>query len=270
MKQKQILSMLLTLVVLLTSSVTAFAVASQGDAAVPGDVKPVKSYTATVGKFYCLPDDVRQSGDTYATSNSKILTTEKDTSIFTPIANGTAYIVITNGIAKRYVKVIVGTATQAAVPTQTPQTWEEKINALTLNPPEPSSVNEDFLPRYKDVQALKTSEMTNYQYLWAVYNYSMKDTRVSLEDYPWYRSCVVYAGNLTNALELAGFDAVYITGECTVKGGGWTKHSWSGIMVNGEVVYLDANIPAEHGGSAEVYFVIDPSKTTIYRNAEIN
>ena len=79
------------------------------DVAVPANVKPVKSYTAVVGKTYKLPDVVKKTGDTYATSNSAVLTVEKETGRFKAIANGTAYIVATNSTNTRYIKITVGT-----------------------------------------------------------------------------------------------------------------------------------------------------------------
>ena len=83
------------------------------DVAVPANVKPVKSYTAVVGKTYKLPDVVKKTGDTYATSNSAVLTVEKETGRFKAIANGTAYIVTTNSTSTRYIKITVGTGKSA-------------------------------------------------------------------------------------------------------------------------------------------------------------
>lgn len=271
---KKLLSMILVLALLFTSTVTGFAAAGQSDATVPNDVKPVKSYTAAVGKTYRLPDDMKQSGDVYTTSNSAVLTVEKDTGKFTPVASGTAYIVITNGTAQRYIKVTVGAAAQAVGATQTPQTWEEKINALTLNPVSPDEITSEFIKQdhYDQYVNLIKPDMTNYEILRAVYDHVVQNYRTNKlkqTNMPGAFQCTSYAHALCRGLYVVGFDVRYMTGECTVKGGGWTDHAWSAIKVGDEILYFDANIPAEHGGSADTYFAMVPENITFYRNAVI-
>jgi len=268
---KKLISITLVLVLLFT--MTGFAAAAQSDATVPTDVKPVKSYTAVVGKTYRLPDDVKQSGDLYTTSNSAILAIEKDTGRFTSVASGTAYIVIINDTAKRYIKVTVEAATQAAGTTQTPQTWEEKINALTLNPFNPDEITEDFIKEnyYNQYANLVKPDMTNYEILRAVYDHVVQNYRTNTlkgTNFPGAFQCTAYAHALCRGLYVVGFDVRYMTGECTVKGGGWTAHAWSAIKIGDEILYFDANIPGEHGGSADTYFAMVPGNTTFYRNIE--
>lgn len=268
---KKLLSMTLIVVLLFTSSVTGFAATGQNDSTVPTDVKPVKSYAAVVGKTYRLPDDVKQSGDIYTTSNSAVLTIEHDTGRFTPVASGTAYIVITNGTAMRYIKVTVGATTPTAGGTQNPQTWEEKINALTLNPVSPNEITNDFIRQnyYNQYANLVKPDMTNYELLRAVYDHVVQNYRtdtLKLTNLPGAFQCTAYAHALCRALYVVGFDVRYMTGECTVKGGGWTAHAWSAIKVGDEILYFDANIPSEYSGSADTYFAMVPENTTFYRN----
>ena len=268
---KKLISITLVLVLLFT--MTGFAAAAQSDATVPTDVKPVKSYTAVVGKTYRLPDDVKLSGDLYTTSNSAILAIEKDTGRFTPVASGMAYIVIINDTAKRYIKVTVEAATQAAGTTQTPQTWEEKINALTLNPFNPDEITEDFIREnyYNQYANLVKPDMTNYEILRAVYNHVVQNYHTNTlkgTNFPGAFQCTAYAHALCRGLYVVGFDVRYMTGECTVKSGGWTAHAWSAIKVGDEILYFDANIPGEHGGNADTYFAMVPENITFYRNIE--
>lgn len=263
MKLNKLFSLVLAVVLLLTSTVTAFA----ADAAVPADVQPVKSYTATVGKAYRLPEELRQTGDTYATSDSNILAVERDTGAFAPVSGGIAYIVADNAGQKRYVKVTVKASS--------PQTWEEKVNALTLHPARLEDITgegaayvmEDYYNRY---MSLVKPEMTNYEILRAVYDYVVKNYRTNTlkrTNIPAFFQCTGYATELCQALCVVGFEVRSVGGECTVKGGGWTSHAWSAIKVGDELLYLDANIPAEHGGNPDVYFATVPANMPFYRNA---
>ena len=60
-----------------------------------------------------------------------------------------------------------------------------------------------------------------------------------------------------------------MSGKCAAKGGGWTNHAWCAITVGDDLVYLDANIPAEHGGNPHYYFCTLPG-SGIYRDDEVN
>ena len=38
------------------------------------------------------------------------------------------------------------------------------------------------------------------------------------------------------------------------------------MVVGDDLLYLDANIPAEHGGNPDTYFAVTPGSNGIYRN----
>lgn len=103
---------------------------------VPANIKPVKSYVTTKGTNYKMPDAVKKTGDTYATSNSAILTVDKTTGRFKTIDDGIAYIIATNGSEKRYIKVTVGTgkaATQKATASTGKSALAPYANQVTVS-----------------------------------------------------------------------------------------------------------------------------------------
>ena len=268
-KCQKLMAMLLSLVLSCTCCITALA----AETSVPADVQPVKSYVATVGQTYRLPDQVMQNGDSYATSDPKLLTVDPQTGVFTAIAEGTVYIVADNAGQTRYFQVAIQSGQQAA--DQLPQTWEERINALTLHPVDRSDLSDPYALElyYNRYASLVQPGMTNYEILRTVYDYVIANYRTNTlqrTNLPGSFQCTSYAHELCEALYVVGFDVKYMTGRCTAKTGGWTSHAWSAIEVGDDLLYLDANIPAEHGGNPDTYFLTVPGQNGIYRDDTVN
>jgi len=136
---------------------------------------------------------------------------------------------------------------------------KEKINAIKLEPYVTADWSADF---YTRINKVATDQMTVYEKMWAVYddiavNYNISNT------------CVSYAVQLQCALKAVGFETYYIRGEVTTTDGGWTAHSWVGVLVDGKLIYFDANLPGKYGASADKYFAVSRKEATYYRNAYI-
>lgn len=136
---------------------------------------------------------------------------------------------------------------------------KDKINALTLTPVIGENWNADFCSR---IQKLADSKNTNYEKLWAVYN----DVAAN---YSKEYNCVGYAVTLKCAFDVVGFETYYMCGSVTAVGGGWTAHSWVGVVIDGKLYYFDANIPGKYNGSLTTYFAGSPKNATFYKDAYI-
>jgi hypothetical protein len=198
-------------------------------------------YSAQVGTTYRLPDEAKQAGDTYETSNAGILTVDKATGSFTPIANGMAYIVATLGGQTRYIQVIVGAAQSLG------KTLEERINVLTLTPkPRPTEGQApatwyDF-SRVERIRDDNTS--TNYQKMKAVFVDIARQTKGF--------SCTSHTSLLGAAYEMLGFQVYGAHGGVNARAGysleertggrmgfgrpGYTSHTWLAVEIDGTPV----------------------------------
>ena len=136
---------------------------------------------------------------------------------------------------------------------------KDKINAVTLQPVTVETWNTDFCSR---IQKLADSKTTNYEKMWAVYN----DIAANFNK---KKNCVGYAVALKCAFDVVGFKTYCMRGNVTAVGGGWTAHSWVGVEIDGKLYYFDANLPGKHGGSLETYFAVSPKNATFYKDARI-
>lgn len=163
-------------------------------------------------------------------------------------------------------------AQQAAPPAEpaAASPWEERVNALTLSPVDPDPITDPFAQEiYGRYTSLVEPGMTNWELLRAVYDYVVQNYRTNTlkrTNLPGSFQCTSYAHELCQGLYVVGFDVRYMSGKCTAKGGGWTGHAWSAIVVGDDLLYLDANIPAEHGGNPDTYFAVTPGSNGIYRS----
>ncbi len=234
---RKLWSVLLAAVLLLTSTATAFA----ADGKVSADVEPVPSYSVEVGTTYRLPDEVKQAGDTYQTSDANILTVDRETGNFTPVANGMAYIIATQGTKTRHIQVIVGTAQSSG------KTLEERINGLTLTPQpgpkegQPPATWYDF-SRVEQIRDDNT--LTNYQKMKAVFVDIAQQTKGF--------SCTSHASLLGAAYEMLGFQVYGAHGGVKAREGysleertggrmgfgrpGYTNHAWIAVEIDGTPV----------------------------------
>lgn len=156
---KKLITMILTLIMLVTTNLTVFAeqpdkapaipskpssgqgtTSGTADATVPSSVKPIKSYTVAVGKAYKLPEAVKKTSDSYASSNSAVLMVEKTTGRFTGVANGTAYIVITNASEKKYIKITVGNGGATSTPTKPTTSRKGVLTGYTVTVTDQSTI----------------------------------------------------------------------------------------------------------------------------------
>ncbi len=261
------IAVLLALTAIASGMTTALA-----NTAIPDGMQAEKHYLAQIGKRYHLPEEVKNPGDRYGTGDPTILTIDASTGIFTPIADGSTFITATCGNQTRYFQVTVSTA-QPATSAQ-PQTLEQRINALALHPVPAEQITSPYMQRYYNrYTGLISDHMSNYEKLWAVYDYIVQHYRENTlresGNLPGFFQCTSYAHELCRALHIVGFDVKYMSGKCAAKGGGWTNHAWCAITVGDDLVYLDANIPAEHGGNPHYYFCTLPG-SGIYRDDEVN
>ena len=148
--------------------------------------------------------------------------------------------------------------------------WEERVNALTLSPVDPDPITDPFAQEiYDRYTSLVEPGMTNWELLRSVYDYVVQNYRANTlkrTNLPGSFQCTSYAHELCQGLYVVGFEVRYMSGQCTAKGGGWTGHAWSASVVGDDLLYLDANIPAEHGGNPDTYFAVTPGSNGIYRN----
>lgn len=138
------------------------------------------------------------------------------------------------------------------------RTLEEIINDMTLTP-----LQTDAWPKEYSDMILDgfDKDMTNYQKMKAVYN---EWAGADLDGV----NCVGYAAALQTAFEVIGFRTYHIRGEVTTANGGWTEHSWVGVVVGGHMVYFDTNLPGKYKAKGNFFGVL-PKNATWYRNAEI-
>ncbi len=236
---RKLYSMVLTLVLALASTITASAAA---DTTAPVDVKPVISYTVTIGVTYRLPEDVKQTGETYTTSNAQILTVEADTGIFKAVSNGSAYILARNGTDTRYIQVMAVAATLTSE-----KTLEERINGLTLTPqpkPKDGSSPATWYDFARVEKIRDDTTLTNYE--------KMKSVFLDIAQQTKGFSCTSHTSLLGAAYEMLGFQVYGAHGGVKARPGysleertggrmgfgrpGYTNHTWLAVEIDGTPV----------------------------------
>lgn len=253
---KKLQSMVLTLVLVLTYTITAFA--SPG-ATVPANVKPIATYTVMVGTTYRLPENMKQDGDTYLTSNSKLLTVEAGTGRFKAVSAGSAYIAISNGADTRYIQVNARVAAPAPA-----KTLEERINGLTLIP-QPKPKEESASARWYDYSRVEKirddNTLTNYGKLKAVFLDISQQTKGL--------SCTSHTSILGAAYEMLGFKVYEVNGGVKARAGysleeqtggrmgfgrpGYTPHTWLAVEIDGTPVITTKKSTGSSNGETLEY-----------------
>lgn len=159
------------------------------------------------------------------------------------------------------VVLVMGMSLSVSAAATKAETFQDKVNAMELEPLKPSYWSAAFIKR---VEAAVKGKETNYEKMVAAYDY----IRTNATDKKLMDGHISgYNMQLQCALEVIGFRTYYVSGEWTAKDG-WDT-TWVGIDIGNNLYYFDAGLPAVQGVSAKQCFGVAYKSSKLYKNATI-